>query len=363
LTDAAAGAGGAVDETKKSRKPIQQARSALVLTRAEVAALMTLADYRESAEEAFKAVALGRASVAPPMHIAAEQGGFHAKGALLRREDGAAFVAVKINGNFPGNPLENGLPTIQGAIVLSDARDGSLLAIMDSIEVTLRRTAAASALAARHLARRDAATLTICGCGEQARAQLAALNDEFPLRRVYVWDVDARAAAVFADEMSARLGLEIRCAEDRAAAAKASELIVTCTTSRAPFLHESEVQPGTFIAAVGADSPDKSELAPPLMARAKVVVDSLEQCLSMGDLHHAVAAGVMTANDVYTTLGELAASQKPGRVDEDEITIFDSTGTAMQDTAAAVRIYERAKAGRRGLPVDFGRSPPTLEGK
>jgi alanine dehydrogenase len=356
LTDAA-GAGGAVDETKKSRKPMQPVPSALVLTRAEVAALMTLADYRESAEEAFKAVALGRASVAPPMHIAAEQGGFHAKGALLRREDGAAFVAIKINSNFPGNPAHHGLPTIQGAIVLSDARDGSLLAIMDSIEVTLRRTAAASALAARHLARRDAATLTLCGCGEQARAQLAALAYEFPLRRVYAWDIDARAAAVFADEMSTRLGLEILCAEDRAAAAKASDLIVTCTTSRTPFLQEADIRPGTFIAAVGADSPDKSELAPRLMARAKVVVDLLEQCLSMGDLHHAVAAGVMTAGDVHATLGELVASKKPGRVDHDEITIFDSTGTAIQDTAAAVRIYERAKASRSGLAVELGRSP------
>jgi ornithine cyclodeaminase/alanine dehydrogenase len=276
---------------------------------------------------------------------------------LLRREDGAAFVAVKINGNFPGNPLANGLPTIQGAIVLSDARDGSLLAIMDSIEVTLRRTAAASVLAARYLARRDANTLTLCGCGEQARAQLAALNDEFPLRRVYAWDIDARAAAALADEMSIQLGLEILCAEDRTAAAKKSDLIVTCTTSRTPFLHEADVRPGTFIAAVGADSPDKNELAPGLMARAKVVVDLLEQGLSMGDLHHAVAAGAMTASDVHATLGELAISKKPGRVNNDEITIFDSTGTAIQDTAAAVRIYERAKASGRGLACEFGRAP------
>ena len=352
-----------MDQAKKSRKPVRPVPSALVLTRAEIAALMTLADYRASAEEAFKAVALGHATVAPPMHIAAVQGGFHAKGASLRRADGAAFVAVKINGNFPGNPLRNGLPTIQGAILLSDARDGSLLAIMDSIEVTLRRTAAASALAARYLARRDAATLTIYGCGEQARAQLAALNDEFALERVFVWDVDAGVAAAFADEMSTRLGLEIRCAEDRAAAANISDLICTCTTSRTPFLQESDVQPGTFIAAVGADSPDKSELAPRLMARSKVVVDLLEQCLTMGDLHHAVAAGVMTANDVYATLGELAASEKPGRVDDREITIFDSTGTAIQDVAAAVRIYERAKTSGRGLACDFGRSPPSPAGR
>ena len=138
---------------------------------------------------------------------------------------------------------------------------------------------------------------------------------------------------------------------------------MTCTTSRTPFLDESEVQPGTFIAAVGADSPDKSELAPRLMARSKVVVDLLEQCLSMGDLHHAVAAGVMTANDVHATLPELAASKKPGRVNDDEITIFDSTGTAIQDVAAAVRIYERAKTSGRGLACDLGRSPSSPAGR
>ena len=352
-----------MDEAKKSRKPIRQVPSALVLTRAEIAGLMTLADYRASAEDAFKAVALGHATVAPPMHIAADQGGFHAKGASLRRADGAAFVAVKINGNFPGNPLHHGLPTIQGAIILSDARDGSLLAIMDSIEVTLRRTAAASALAARYLARGDASVLTLCGCGEQARAQLAALSHELRLRRVYAWDAESRAAALFAEEMSAQLDLDIRCIQDLATATKSSDLIVTCTTSRTPFLDESDVQPGTFIAAVGADSADKSELAPGLMARSKVVVDLLEQCLSMGDLHHAVAAGAMTANDVHATLGELAASRKPGRVDDREITIFDSTGTAIQDVAAAVRIYERAKAERRGLACDFGRSPQSPAGR
>ena len=174
---------------------------------------------------------------------------------------------------------------------------------------------------------------------------------------MYAWDVEPRAAAAFADEMSTELGLEILCAENRAEATSASDLIVTCTTSRTPFLDESDVRPGTFIAAVGADNPDKSELTPRLMARSKVVVDLLEQGLSMGDLHHAVAAGVMTASDVHATLAELAASKKRGRVDDDEITIFDSTGTAIQDTAAAVRIYERAKASGRGLVCELGRLP------
>jgi ornithine cyclodeaminase/alanine dehydrogenase-like protein (mu-crystallin family) len=334
----------------------REAPPTLVLTRADIAQLMTPADYRASVAEAFRALALGKAFSAPPLHLPAEHGGFHAKGALLHTADGS-YAAVKVNGNFPGNPERNGLPTIQGAIVLSDARNGALLAVMDSMEVTLRRTAAATALAARYLARPDSATLAVCGCGEQARAQLAALSDELRLRRVVAWDANPRAAEEFVRELSTNRRFEAVAASDLGAATRASDVIVTCTTSRQPFLDAAHVREGTFIAAVGADSPDKSEIAPPLMARAKVVVDVLEQCLAMGDLHHAVAAGVMTADDVYATLAELAADRKPGRENDHEVTIFDSTGTAIQDVAAAVRIWERAKARRTGLVRQFGEHP------
>ena len=262
-----------------------------------------------------------------------------------------------MNGNFPGNPQHNGLPTIQGAIILSDATNGCLLAITDSIEVTLRRTAAASALAAHHLARADTATLTICGCGDQGRAQLEALADELKLTRVFAWDINASAAKAFAEEMSVNVRCKIEVVDDLAAATKRSDMIVTCTTARAPFLDTGHVQPGTFIAAVGADSHDKSELAPQLMARGRVVVDVLEQCLSIGDLHHAVEAGAMSPIDVHATLAEVASGQKQGRANDNDITIFDSTGTAIQDVAAAIRIYERAKARRTGLVRHFGEKP------
>lgn len=329
----------------------------LVLTRAEIAALMTLADYRASAEEAFKAHADGRAFSPAPLHIPVESGGFHAKGARLRTMHGREYVAVKLNGNFPGNPQRTGLPTIQGAIILSDAKNGCLLAIMDSIEVTLRRTAAATALAARYLARKDAATLMICGCGDQARAQLAALADELKLRRVFVWDIIPERTRALVDEMANTLKLGIEPVREMTDATRQSDVIVTCTTSRAPFLDLSHVRPGTFIAAVGADSHDKSELTPRLMAHSKVVVDVLEQCLAIGDLHHAVAAGTMTAAGIHATLAELVVGQKPGRANDEEITIFDSTGTAIQDAAAGIRIYERAKARRTGLIRHFGEQP------
>lgn len=332
----------------------------LVLTRADIAALMTRADDVAAAEEAFTALAEGRALSPAPLHIPADGGGFHAKGALLRARGGKAYVALKLNGNFPGNPA-SGLPTIQGAILLSDAANGCLLAIMDSIEVTLRRTAAATVLAARHLARPDTITLTICGCGDQGRAQLEALAHDRKLDRVFAWDASANARETFAREMSAKLRLESSPAASLGDAARQSEIIITCTTARAPFLAPEHVRPGTFIAAVGADSHDKSEIAPALMARAKVVVDVLDQCLAIGDLHHAVGAGVMTAQGVHATLADIVSARKPGRISNDEITLFDSTGTAVQDAAAAIRIYERAKAQNKGLACRFGDAPAPTE--
>jgi len=308
----------------------------LILARTDIAALMRPADWLAAAETAFRAAGEGRADAPAPLAIPGAQGVFHAKGAGLR--GARSYVALKLNANFPGNPQEHGLPTIQGAILLCDGGNGAVLAIMDSIEATLRRTAAASALAARYLARADATSILICGCGAQGAAQLAALRDVLPLSRCLAWDRDPGRAAAFSE------GFQAEVAEDLAPAALASDVIVTCTTSRQPFLDRVMVRPGTFVAAVGADSPDKSEISPALMASAKVVADVLDQCVAMGDLHHAIAGGAMTRQAVHAELAELVGGARPGRTSAGEITLFDSTGTGLQDVAAAAMIYERAAA-------------------
>jgi len=308
----------------------------LILARTDIAALMRPADWLAAAETAFRAAGEGRAEAPPPLAIPGAQGVFHAKGAGLR--GARSYVALKLNANFPGNPQAHGLPTIQGAILLCDGGNGAVLAIMDSIEVTLRRTAAASALAARYLARADAASILICGCGAQGAAQLEALREVLPLTHCFAWDRDPERASAFAERFQAEVS------EDLATAALASDIIVTCTTSRQPFLDLGMVRAGTFVAAVGADSPEKSEIAPALMAGGKVVADVLDQCIVMGDLHHAIAAGAMTPGAVHAELAALVGGAGPGRTSADEITLFDSTGTGLQDVAAAAMIYERAAA-------------------
>ncbi len=319
----------------------------LLLSGAHLAQLMRQSDYLAAVEHGFRAAREGRASSPPPMHLRAAAGAFHAKGASL--QGARNYAALKLNGNFPENP-SRGHPTIQGAIILCDADTGAVLAIMDSIEITLRRTAAASALAARSLANPAAATLAVCGCGGQAWAQIEALTAVLPLKRVLVWDIDLAKARDFAARASEAFGLVFSAASSLRESTHPAHVIVTCTTARTPFLSEADVSPGAFIAAVGADNPEKSEIAPSLMASAAVIVDVLDQCLHMGDLHHAVEAGAMSAEQVRGELADIVAGARPGRLSAEEIVIFDSTGTALQDVASAALAYERACALGRGVP-------------
>lgn len=323
----------------------QGPKGTLLLTRRDVASLMTHGDYLTAAEEAFGSLAEGRIQSPLPMHLGGKDGAFHIKGASL--DSNHRYVAIKLNSNFPENPARRGLPTIQGAIVLADGVDGSLLAVMDSIEITLQRTAAATALAARYFARPGSSRLSLCGCGAQGRAQLGALANILPLRQVFVWDREFGRAQCFANEMCDDRDIGIRAVTTLEEATRCSDVIVTCTTARSPFLMSGAVCDGTFIAAVGADNPEKNEIAPELMARSRIVVDVLEQCVSMGDLNHAIRAGKVTSADVYAELGDIVTGKKPARTGDSDIIIFDSTGSAAQDVTAAVQIYHHA--GQRGV--------------
>jgi alanine dehydrogenase len=323
----------------------------LVLARREVQELLGFDECIEAVEAAFRLHVEGRSLAPGVLSVPAREGKFHVKAAGLDR--GRLYFAAKVNGNFPGNPERRGLPAIQGVIVLCDADDGRPLAVMDSMEVTLRRTAAATAVAARWLARKDAETVAVLGCGVQGRAHLQALARVLPLRAAFAIDADAGRAEAFARELAAELGLDVTAVRDPAEALSRSAVCVTCTPSRRPVLSRSDVGPGTFVAAVGADSPDKQELHPDLMAAARVVADVVEQCAVMGDLHHALAAGALRREDVLE-LGDVVTGRQPGRQSTDEITVFDSTGTAIEDVAAAALVYEKATAASGHLRVALG---------
>jgi alanine dehydrogenase len=323
-----------------------------ILTRADVAELVDLPSCIEAVERAFLLHAEGRSLAPGVLGVPARAGGgFHLKTAGLDLQ--RRYFAAKCNANFADNPARRGLPAIQGVVVLCDADDGTLLALLDSIEITILRTGAATAVAARRLARQVPSVVTICGCGNQGRVQLRALAAVLEITRVLAFDLDRERAVRFAAEARTELGLAAEAAADLGAAARESDVCVTCTPSGRPLLRREDVRPGSFVAAVGADSHDKQELDPALVAASVLVVDVIEQCATIGELHHAIGAGLMTRGDVHAELAEILAGRKPGRTREDETIVFDSTGTALQDVAAAALAYERAVAQGRGVVLDL----------
>jgi len=325
----------------------------LILTREEISRLMTFDDYVVAMQNAFRLYAEGQFLSAGILDIPGQDGMFHVKAAGMKLKE-RIYIAVKINGNFPRNAERFGLPTSQGAILLSDGITGYPLAFLDSTEITLQRTAGTTAVGAKFLARPDSHVATVCGCGKQGRMQILALKYVLPLEQVFAFDLDENRADQFASEMSREMGIPVQRAKTLEVAARNSDAIVTCTTSRQFFLRQNFVRPGTYVAAVGADSHDKQELDPNLFTSNKVVTDILEQCASMGDLHHALKAGLVTKENVYAELGEIVAGRKPGRTTREEIIILDTTGTAIQDVACAAIAYERVMSSGAGTFCKLG---------
>jgi alanine dehydrogenase len=325
---------------------------ALLLKRSEIASLLGVEECISAVEHAFRLYAEGRTTPPGVLAIHASDGGFHIKAGLL--ELGRPYFVAKVNANFPQNTKRFGLPLIQGVIVLCDAENGYPLAVLDSMEITIIRTGAATGLAAKYLARRDAKVATICGCGNQGRITLKALAAVRRLTRAYAFDIDEASTRRFADELSTETGIEVSAVSDLAQAIKGSDICVTCTPSKRYFLNHEFISPGTFIAAVGADNPEKQEIDPALLVSNKIIVDSLEQCATIGELHHALEQELVTKADVHAELGEVIAGKKAGRTSDEEIIIFDSTGTALQDVAAAAIVYERAVSVGMGMVMDLG---------
>lgn len=326
-----------------------------LLTSTDIYELLDPPSCIDAVERAFRLLGEGRAQAPAVCGLHVEGGTFHVKAAVLEDDRGGRWFAAKVNANFPGNPKQRGLPTIQGAVLLMDAASGEPRALMDSASLTALRTAAATAVAVRWLARAGSTSLTLVGCGVQGRAHLgflAAVMPKLRLVRLYDPEADAVRAAL---EIAARLGLAAEAVDDLAAACRVGDVCLTCTSSRRPLLDAGDVAPGALVAGVGADNEEKHELGPALLARSSVIADVLAQCERMGDLHHAIAAGAMRREDVRAELGEVIAGRRPGRTSDDDVVVFDSTGMALQDVAAAVVVYERAVAASRGTAVELGR--------
>jgi alanine dehydrogenase len=323
----------------------------LVLTRSDVAKLLTAAECIAAVEESFRMYGDGRASPPSILGVHTKEGGFHIKAGILNA--GKAYFAAKTNANYPSNRQRHSLPTIQGVVLLSDADNGTVLALMDSVEITILRTGGATAVAAKYLSREDSTIVAIIGCGNQGRSSLRMLRHVRAIDTVWVYDNDRPAAEAFVEQMSAETSIHIQNVDDPAEAVRACDICVTCTPSKEPILMKNWLRPGSFVAAIGADSEEKQELNPEIIASSKLVTDITAQCETIGELHHALESGLVQRGYEYAELGEIVAGKKAGRADRHETIVFDSTGMALQDVAAAALVYEKAVKDHTGMCVNF----------
>lgn len=336
--------GGSMDAAAKglsSSASDDRKQEIVLLSSADLRALVSSQMAIAAIDEAYNKLYLNRGDQGRSLGFSVERGSIHVKAGLLPGSHDC--FAAKINVNLPGNVELNQLPTIQGVVVLVDARNGRPLAIMESMALTAIRTAATAALAARHGARKNSKRLAIVGCGAQAGYQLDAIAACFKLEDVRVFDVNAARAEVFARDHQSGRGFRCTSEPSIRDAIEGADICVTCTTSCSPVLTNDYELKGCFIAAMGADNPSKQEIAPALMRRSRMLVDDLDACAAGGDLYHALKTETVARADVHADLAELAANAKSGRQSEDELVIFDSTGSGVQDVAVAWVAYQRAR--------------------
>jgi alanine dehydrogenase len=324
----------------------------LILSRSDVAKLLTIEECMRAVESAFKMFAEGKVDPPKVLGLHAVNGGLHIKAGAMNLNSN--YIVAKMNSNFPGNPGKSNLPTIQGAIAVFNADNGALLALIDSIEITILRTGAATGIASKYLSKQKSETITIFGCGNQGLVSFKAIAVTRDLKTAYLYDTDRVQADKLAEYITS-LGsnVQVTSVDDVKTAIKQSDIVVTCTPARIPILQLEDIAPGTFIAAVGCDAEDKSEIHPQIILKSKVVTDFTEQGAAFGDLHHAIEQGLVTKSHVHAELGQIIAGQKTARDNEKEIIVFDSTGTALQDVAAASIVYEKAMSQRIGIQFNF----------
>lgn len=322
----------------------------LILGRKEVEQLLTIEMAMEVVQEAFLEHGRGRTQM--PERIALWFDDLDGViGVMPGHLKGLQAAGVKIICHHEQNRVKYNLPASAGLVVYHNPLTGMPLAIMDCAHITCMRTGAATGVSAKYLARPDARTLGIVGAGAIALPQVAAIAQVRDLSMVQVHDLDPAAAARLVVAVR-NMGLQADAVGSPRDACQGADILVTCTPSRSVLVRGDWVQEGTHIAAVGADMPHKRELDPDVYARAdKWVTDLVKQALSTGEIADAMADGAISENSLYATLGEIVAGQKKGRENDAEITVFKSTGMAIQDVAAAKRVYELAEEKGVGIEV------------
>ena len=323
-------------------------KKTLILTNSQVQRLIDMPSVLKVIENAF--ILYGKKLVQMPakiyLHLDKYAGDFRAMPAYIEGMDACGLKWVNV---YPEN-RRFGLPVVMAIIILSDPKTGFPLCVMDATLITNLRTGAAGAVAAKYLAREDSSIVGLVGCGAQARTQLLALKELFRIKLVYVWGNKLEYARKFLKDTK-RFGLNTVIKDKISDCTKQADIVVTTTPVRKPIVESEWIRDGTHINAIGADAKGKEELKPQLLKRAKIVVDDWQQASHSGEINVPLSKGIITKKNIYATLGEVLIGKKKGRVSQKEITIFDSTGLAIQDMAVANLVYKRALKNKLGFWV------------
>lgn len=324
----------------------------LILSSSDVKKLVSMRDIIAAVEDAFRAFGEGTSKLAPIILTLIDQydGEHEIKSGYVDNYG----IGAKILTSYKNNRTRLGLPLLQGVIVLNDIANGRPVAVMDGTFITGSRTGAAGAVAAKRLARHDSQNVAVTGAGMQGRYQVAALNEVLRISRVKIYDVVQQAAIEYVKEMSKRYDFDIRKADSPEEAIQDADVLVTATPSTKPYVRNEWIREGIHINAIGADTQGKQELDATIMTRAKVVVDSIAQCVERGEIQTAIRQGLLRKENIYAELSDIVLGRKPGRTSSTEITLFDATGMAVQDITTAFTIYKLAVKQGIGAKVELG---------
>jgi len=324
----------------------------LLLTNEEVKGLLSMGEILEAVENAFRQKGLGRVQMPAKSYLYFNRfnGDLRAMPGYLEDSN---LSSVKIVTVHPDNRAKHNLPTVIGLIVLVDPATGLPISIMGGSAVTSMRTGAAGGVAAKYLARKDSSIAGFVGAGTQARTQLMALVEVLKnLEEVRAYDRDRDALARFVSEVSERHSgaFKIRGTDSVRETVAGADVVVTTTPSREPLVMNEMISQGTHISCIGADAVGKEELDPAILKRARIVVDDWEQASHSGEINVPLNRGLITRESIWAEIGEVVAGLKKGRQEQEEITVFVSTGLAIQDAVTADIAYKKAlqkKVGRK----------------
>jgi len=325
----------------------------LLLKKEEVRGLIAMKEVILTVEEAYKAFNSGQVFQPPYIGIdlPSHRGEIDFK---LGYNQGNEVISMKASsGGFKNNSENYGVPNGMGTVLLFDGRSGGLMCVMDGSLLTGLRTGAAGAVSVKALARKNARKITAIGTGNQARMQIRAIREVMKIEEIHAWSDHAESMAGFKADIERELDIPVVLAGSKRQAVEQADILVTTTRGKGSLVEAAWVKRGTHIVAIGSDAPGKQEFEPEVFRGVKVVVDSTLQCVEKGETQHPIAKGIMTPKDIHAEIGEILLGKKAGRERDDEITIFDSTGMAIQDNTTAAKIYRNALDKQVGTFFEF----------